>query len=82
MSVDEDTVDDMPLDPETEAIARGIADKLTPEMATELVLIGLMELPPTLPSHFTKSYRPISSAGNYIICEKSNGTAGSWKTVW
>ena len=54
---------------DSDKLANVIAEKLTPEMATELVLIGLMELPSSIPPHFNSAYTPIAAAGSLFWSE-------------
>ncbi|XP_063678160.1 symplekin-like [Bolinopsis microptera] len=65
--VDEEDEEERPppqlVEHDSDKLANVIAEKLTPEMATELVLIGLMELPSSIPPHFNSAYTPIAAAG-------------------
>ena len=69
--VDEEEEEDRPppqmVEQDSDKLANVIAEKLTPEMATELVLIGLMELPNSIPPHFNSAYTPIAAAGCYLL---------------
>ncbi|XP_068085676.1 symplekin isoform X2 [Anabrus simplex] len=42
-----------------------IVERLSPEMATQLVLVSMAKLPDTMPPHFSAMYTPIAAAGTH-----------------
>lgn len=46
-----------------EQLARDLLPLLIPQNVTDLVLISMVSLPDTIPSHFQSSFTPISAAG-------------------
>ncbi|XP_046384169.1 symplekin [Ischnura elegans] len=63
---DMDVEEEVSQKPKVEAIdvtERFVGERLTPDLASQLVVMAMSKLPETIPPHFSSTYTPISAAG-------------------